>query len=423
MSQKLSVKQIQTVSQRVIQTNAVLQLTAAELEQYIQKEAEENPVLEVIEDEQYTGTFRREESADPEEFWHDPEAETETLREHLLGQITRDLTPRQRRILEYLLDSLDGHGYLRADPAETAQKLGVSLHTVQEMTELIQSLEPAGVGAKDLQECLVLQLERTGIRDEKLYRFIREGLTLLADGKVRQLRMLLQINDEEIAEYTAILRTLDPRPGSPYRPAERNIYIVPDIFVEEGETGWVIRFNGHLFHQVRVREEYRALTRAMKREEKTYVRERMRRVNFLQRSIQQREKMITSLAEYIVQRQMSFFTLGEGNLKSLRMQEAADDLGVHVSSISRAVNGKYLQCEWGIYPLKYFFTQGKGEGPVRTDIQKMIREIIQEEETPLSDSRIAEILKEKGIDTARRTVAKYREKAGIPDVNTRKRNR
>jgi RNA polymerase sigma-54 factor len=164
--------------------------------------------------------------------------------------------------------------------------------------------------------------------------------------------------------------------------------------------------------------------RSLKGEEKAYLKDKIQRVSLLQRSITQREQMITSLTAYVVQRQENFFQRGEGNLTSLRMQDAADILKVHVSTISRAVNGKYLQCEWGIYPLKYFFTQGKEDGPVRTDLRKLIRQMIREEnkEQPLSDSMIERKLKEKGIEIARRTVAKYRKAEGIPDVYKRKIN-
>jgi hypothetical protein len=173
---------------------------------------------------------------------------------------------------------------------------------------------------------------------------------------------------------------------------------------------------------LKARKEAKALER--KGEEKAYLKDKIQRVSLLQRSITQREQMITSLTAYVVQRQENFFQRGEGNLTSLRMQDAADILKVHVSTISRAVNGKYLQCEWGIYPLKYFFTQGKEDGPVRTDLRKLIRQMIREEnkEQPLSDSMIERKLKEKGIEIARRTVAKYRKAEGIPDVYKRKIN-
>lgn len=420
MSQRLTVKQIQTVSTRVIQTNMILQLTGSELETFLHKEAEENPVLELVEDDQYS--YGHTDSEGTEEFWMDPGNE-ETLSDHLLAQVTRELTSRERRTLEYLCSLLDDNGYLKHDPAETAEKLGVSQKTVQEMTALIQSLEPAGVGTADMQECLCIQMERQGVEDPKLYRFVKEGLLLLAEGKTRILRESLGLSEEEISAYLSYVRTLEPRPGSAFRANDRSIYIVPDIYVERDEEGFKIRFNRRLFPGIRIREEYRTLYKSFAKEEKSYVREKMQRINLLQRSIEGREKLITGLGEYILERQQAFFMLGEGNLKSLRMQDAADALHVNVSSISRAVNGKYLECEWGTYPLKYFFTQGKQDQPVRTDIIRMIREIIAEEDknAPLSDAKLTEILKAKGITCARRTVTKYRIRAGIGDTAVRKR--
>lgn len=425
MALEISIKQIQTVSQRVIQTNRILQLTARELEQYIQEESENNPVIEFVEDPGYSGFSQRSGTSEEEngDFWNISDTRI-TVQEHLLSQITQPLSPKERIVLDYLLNSLDDNGYMRADLSETASRLTVSISTVSGMLELIQSLEPEGIGARDLSECLLIQLKRQGYTDEKLLLFVSSCLDLLAENKMRKIREMLRCSDEDIRDYVDIIRTLDPRPGSVFQNQDKGVFIVPDIYVEEGDNGFVIRFNEHLYHRIRVQEEYRSMYRSLKGEEKAYLKDKIQRVSLLQRSIAQREQMITSLTAYVVQRQESFFQRGEGNLTSLRMQDAADILKVHVSTISRAVNGKYLQCEWGIYPLKYFFTQGKEDGPVRTDLRKLIRVMIREEdkEQPLSDSMIERKLKEKGIEIARRTVAKYRKAEGIPDVYKRKIN-
>ncbi len=423
MAQELSIRQIQTVSQRVIQTNRILQLTARELEQFIQQESENNPVIEFAEDPGYSGYSRHAAGTgeEHEDFW-DLSDDGISIRDHLLSQITQPLSPREWPVLEYLIYSLDDNGYLRADLSEAASRLAVNITVVQKMLELIQSLDPEGIGARDLSECLLIQLKRQGYTDEKLFLFVRSGLGLLAENRMRKLREMLGCNDEEIREYVGIIRTLDPRPGSAFQNQDRGVFIVPDIYVEEGDSGFEIRFNEHLYHSIRVQEEYRSMYRSLKGEEKAYLKDKIQRVSLLQRSIAQREQMITSLTGYVVKRQEDFFRKGEGNLSSLRMQEAADELKVNVSTVSRAVNGKYLQCSWGIYPLKYFFVQGVEDGPVRTDLRKLIRQMIREEdgEHPLSDSMIEKKLKEQGISIARRTVAKYREAEGIPDVYKRK---
>ena len=313
-------------------------------------------------------------------------------------------------------------GYLIEDPAEIAEQTGMKPAMVQKMITLIQSLEPAGVGAGDMKECLLIQVRRRGNEDEKLERFIREGLDLYAQGKTGLLQNLLSISREEIQEYISQIRELNPRPGAGFSHGEKTTYLIPDIYIEKTENGFEIIFNPHLYHQIRVSEEYRQLYKSMPKEEKQYLRERIQRANFLQHSITQRETMITSLARLILNKQEEFFRDPEGSLHSLRMQDAADELHVHVSTISRTVRGKYLQCERGIFPLKYFFVQGISEGqPVRTDIRQAIAGMIAEEDKkkPLSDQKITEQLLSQGIRISRRTVAKYRSELGIPDKSKR----
>ncbi len=422
MEQKLEFKQIQTISQRVIQTNRILQLTSKQLDEYILEESETNPVIEIIEDPEYSGYSRRKQAeSTPDDYLSDDD-DRESLRDYLLGQITTPFSDNEQWLLEYLVDSLDDNGYLKEDPAEIAEQTGMKPAMVQKMITLIQSLEPAGVGAGDMKECLLIQLRRRGNEDKKLERFIREGLDLYAQGKIGQLQNLLSISREEIQEYISQIRELNPRPGAGFSHGEKTTYLIPDIYIEKTEKGFEIIFNPHLYHQIRVSEEYRQLYKSMPKEEKQYLRERIQRANFLQHSIIQRETMITSLARLILGKQEEFFRNPEGGLHSLRMQDAADELHVHVSTISRTVRGKYLQCERGIFPLKYFFVQGiSDDQPVRTDIRQIIAGIVAEEnkKKPLSDQKITEQLLSQGIRISRRTVAKYRTELGIPDKSKR----
>ena len=421
MEQKLEIKQIQTTSQRIIQTNRILQLTSRQLDEYILEESEANPVIEIVEDPEYSGHSRKTQADNtPEDYLSDDDEES--LRDYLLGQITTSFSDNEQWLLEYLVDSLDDNGYLKEDPAEIAEQTGMKPAAVQKMITLIQSLEPAGVGAKGMKECLLLQLQRRGNTDLKLERFILDGLDLYAQGKMGQLQNLLSVTREEILEYISQIRELNPRPGAGFSHGEKTTYLIPDIYIEKTEKGFEITFNPHLYHQIRVSEEYRQLYKSVPKEEKQYLRDRIQRASFLQHSINQREMMITSLAKLILNRQEEFFLDPEGVLHSLRMQDAADELHVHVSTISRTVRGKYLQCERGIFPLKYFFVQGISEDqPVRTDIRQTIANLIAEEDKkkPLSDQKITEQLLSQGIRISRRTVAKYRTELGIPDKSKR----
>ena len=227
MEQKLEIKQIQTTSQRIIQTNKILQLNSKQLEEYIREESEINPVIEIIEDPEYSGYSRKKADSNPEEYLTDDD-NRESLRDHLLGQITGSFTDNEQWLLEYLADSLDDYGYLKEEPAEIAEQTGMKPVTVQKMIALIQSLEPAGVGAKDMKECLILQLRRRGIRDDQLERFIRDGLELFAQGKTRQLQEQLHISNEEMTEYITLIRQLNPRPGADFTRGEKTTYLIPD---------------------------------------------------------------------------------------------------------------------------------------------------------------------------------------------------
>lgn len=423
MAQELSVRQIQTTSQRVIQTNRLLQMSASELDVFLQNESETNPLLEFIEDPEYHSRRRQTNHDAVSDDIPDTES-GEQLSDYLNAQIMQTLSAREQFALNFLISSIDHNGYLNINIPETAAFLNVRQDIILRLIRLIRSLEPAGIGASDLAECLEIQLKRQEYDDPKLYLFVRKGLPLLAENKIRKLRELLACDDEDIREYVSVIRSLNPRPGSGFISHEKEIPIIPDIIIDQTDTGFEVRFNTHLYRQIRIQEEYRSMYRSAGSEEKAYMKDKMQRIRLMQRSIAQREQLLNGLAELILSRQIDFFTLGEGHLSSLRMQEAADDLHVHVSTISRAVSGKYLQCEHGIYPLKYFFVQGKENQPVRTDIRSLIVSMIREEDpyNPLSDDEISRRLNTVNITAARRTVAKYRTASGIPGCRVRKKH-
>ncbi|GMG84893.1 RNA polymerase factor sigma-54 [Paralimibaculum aggregatum] len=351
----------------------------------------------------------------------------DTLREHLLAQL--GLMRAEAPVLalaRLLVEELDEAGYLRTDLAQLAERLGTGPAALEAALALVQRCEPAGVGARDLGECLALQLAERDRLDPAMQRLLGH-LDLLARGQVEKLCKLCAVDAEDLADMLADIRRLDPRPGRGFGEAEPET-VIPDVFVRPtGWGGWSVELNAEALPRVLIDRRYAAeLARggAQTREFLTACREN---ANWLVKSLDQRARTILKVAQEIVRHQEGFFEKGPAGLKPLSLKMVADAIKMHESTVSRVTSNKYMATERGIVELKFFFTNavgGGGEGDAHSaeSIRTRLRALVAAETagTVLSDDRIVEILQGEGIEIARRTVAKYRNAMGIPSSVARR---
>ncbi len=355
---------------------------------------------------------------------------SETLAEHLLRQLNTSLaTERERRIGGVIIGDIDSNGYL-AEPLESiARQAGVEIGEAEAVLALIQSFHPPGVGARDLQECLLLQVRGRENPDPLAPEIIRRFLEDLSNHRYPQIAQALQVTPEEVQRAAEFIATLNPKPGMVFDPGQ-TAYITPDVFLEkdEEEDDYRIVFNRDYTPRLRISPRYRKLLSDPGTPEKTreYVREKLRGGLWLIRNISLRRQTLQRITEEIVRRQKDFFDRGLAHLRPLKMVEVAEAVGIHESTVSRAVANKYLQSPRGILPLRFFFTGSTttsgGEEIAAPRLKQMLEEMIGKEDprSPLSDRELAARLAERGITIARRTVAKYRNSLKIPSAHRRK---
>lgn len=449
----LRVKQNQAMSQRMLQSVRILQMTAQELESYVDELALENPALDVehpaeesidayqqtyaVQEQDRYLTLRQNNDDDtPKESWNFSTNQDETLREYLLSQLDlRRFSRRDALILAYLLENLDGRGYLTEDSGFVASQFHVDAEEVEQMIHLLQSLEPAGVCARSLEECLMLQLSSAGLLDGTLERIISECLELVAKSKYAAIAAKLGISPAAAAKYSALIRTLDPKPGSHFYHQDDAHYIVPDVHIFRTGDHFIISLSGTGSPAVAVNSYYQKLCAGTDDQEtRTYLQEKIKQVQWLRQCIDQRQSTLRRVAEEIFKRQTAFFMQGPSQLQPMKMSEVAASIEVHESTVSRTIDKKYLQCDYGVFPMSAFFRRratARDRRSVAMDeqsftsdaVKRMLQEIIQTEppQKPFSDRILCEKLQEKGVTISRRTVAKYREEAGVPDASGRKR--
>jgi RNA polymerase sigma-54 factor len=290
---------------------------------------------------------------------------------------------------------------------------------------VVQRLDPCGVGARDLRECLLLQL---GEGDEIEHRIVRRCLPDFLENRLPRIATTLEMSLDDVNEGVALLRTLDPQPGRRFEPGDPQ-QIRPEIFVDEIDGRYTVRIEEGSVPRMRVSPDCATLLQegAQNPQVLDYVRKKMESARWLLHAVEQRNRTIRDIAQAIVDHQHQFFRRGPGHLEALTMQTIADLVGVHISTVSRAANGKYIETPYGSMELRRFFTGGveRADGGIesRDNVCGVIREIVSDEDArrPLSDSQLTRRLQERGIDIARRTVSKYRERAGIPQARLRKR--
>ena len=351
-----------------------------------------------------------------------------SLRAHLLAQLGQSRAePPVLLLARLLVEELDEHGLLRTGLAEIAARLGAAPEQVEAALALVQGCEPTGVGARDLAECLALQLAERDRLDPAMRRLV-DNLDLVERGERRRLRALCGVDEEDFADMLAELRTLDPRPCARFQ-AERAETLIPDVFLRRAPGGtWEIELNPETLPRVLVDNRYAAQLAAARggagREARAFVSDCRASANWLKRSLDQRARSILTVATEIVRQQDRFFAEGIAGLKPLTLRMVAEAVGLHESTASRVTSNKYIATERGIFELKFFFTNAVGsEGRAATAVRHRIRAMINAEAPGriLSDDMIVVQLQEDGIDIARRTVAKYRRVLGLPSSVERRR--
>ncbi len=374
---------------------------------------------------------------DDDESFESQRASPPNLREHLRAQLV--LVKESAGILQLvhaLIDSLDEHGFLSVTKLDIDDLLakggnddGIPDEIWDTALGILQSLDPAGVGASDLRECLLLQLKhRPNNGDTKLARrIVSEALEHLGKRDYARIKKLLDIDDIDLKDAHAVIRTLTPRPGAPFADISASL-MVPDVIVRRSKRKWIVELNSVAVPRLSVNNVYADMLHRQKEGRSTPLSTQLQEARWLVKNVAQRFDTILRVSSEIVERQQAFFDHGEVAMRPLVLREVADALGLHESTVSRVTTQKYLSCMRGSFELKYFFgshvATDAGGAASSTAIRAMIKTLISEEDThePLTDSRIAELLGDQGIIVARRTVAKYRELQNIAPVNLRRRS-
>lgn len=456
LGQNLS--QQQRLSPQLQQSLNILQAPVFELRQMVEQEMQQNPVLEMespeisledstsesdLNDDGFDEEFSRLSAMDEEwrdylqqsasrsprtsedeekrQFLFDSLTSPTTLQDHLIQQLSMaDCTREVRALAEMLIGSLDDRGFLQAPLGDISLQQRLPLLDLQAAAAIIQSLDPPGVGAENLRECLLLQLARQGREHSLESRIVAGYLDDLARRRFPQVARKLSVPLSEISRAAEHIATLNPRPASAFSQAPQQ-YISPDVHVERSNGSYHITLNDEQLPRLRISNLYKDLmSNAASREEvRGYIRDKIRSGKFLIRSIQQRQQTIQRIAEEIVARQQDFFDQGPAQLKPMNMSQVADVVGVHETTVSRAISGKYIATPHGVYELRYFFTSGvdteSGVQVSNTSVKSTLAEIVKSEDPshPWSDEDLVRQLALQGVKLARRTVAKYREELNI----------
>src|SRR5438067_2705600 len=461
MQQRQSLALQQVLSPQLQQSLLILQTPLLELRNLVQQEMETNPVLEELPedsganerseaeasaDENFRDEFEKLASLDEE--WRDYMAQSasssfdgrrgskeadekrqflfdsipvqETLQQNLVAQLNQTvLSADDRKAAELIIGNIDDDGFLQSTPEEMALNSGIPQNDFERMLRLIQSFYPAGVGARDLRECLLIQLQ--GKEHSFEYRMVSEHMDDLGRHRFPEIARRMAISVEDVQRAADNIARLNPRPGQVFAAAPQN-YVLPDVIVEKVDGEYQISFNNEQIPHLRISNLYKDIIASgdsQSSDAKDYIRDKIRSGKFLIRSIHQRQQTIINIAQQIVSRQRDFIEHGPSHLKPMTMAEVAEAVGVHETTVSRAVSGKYMATPQGVFEMKYFFTGGyqtaTGESLSNTSVKQAILDLVKHESgsAPLSDHEIVEILSERGIPIARRTVAKYRSDLNI----------
>lgn len=458
MDLKLQVKQTQTLSQRMIQSAEILQMTSQELNTYINELALENPVIDIVEpptaqeqresieqqewlnsfNEENYYLYQRQNNDDDYDFkssWNINTDDGETLQDYLWSQlITENFTDQETEIIKFMLECLDNKGYLEESIETIASYFGTDTKLVEDLLSDLQALDPSGVCARSLEECLKLQLERRNMLTPVLESIIDNCLEMVAKNQIPAIARKLRLSPAETAGYCQIIKSLNPKPGVSFSSRDQLRYIIPDVTIVKFKDHFDILLNESMYPTIELNSYYRQMNQNPESSElKEYLGNKIRQAEWVKQCVTQRGKTLMQVSRAILEHQEEFFTFGPAHLSPLRLADIAQELDIHESTVSRAVSKKYLQCSWGVYPMNYFFSrsvavqessgnENGAQSVTAADIKRVLREIIEEEnkKKPYSDRLLGEKLAERGISISRRTVAKYREDEGIADASGRK---
>lgn len=459
------VAQQQVLSPQMQQSLQLLQAPVAELRQLVASELASNPVLEEdasdpdrphVEDpsgkipgegneERTTFSLQDEwrdylpqssssttwSAADEERrnFLFESRVSRPTLRDFILQQAA-GFSEEELPLVELIAGSLDEDGYLRTPLEELSRGSGFSERQLERVLEKIRSFEPSGVGARDLADCLLLQLARKGEGNGLAARIISHHLQQLGRHRYEEIAKELRVSAQDVTAAARLIASLEPKPGRPFAESDEQ-GVIPDLIVvpEAGSGGgFLLRLNDEELPRLKINNEYKELLAGRGENEETllYLREKVRGARFFIRSLEQRQQTLLAIGNQIVSRQQEFFRHGAVALKPLIMAQVADAVGVHVTTVSRAVSGKYMETPQGIFEMRYFFTPGfqnsDGSAVSNETVKAAIREMVDGEtaRSPLSDQEIVDALEGRGLKVARRTIAKYREQLGILPSHLRK---
>jgi RNA polymerase sigma-54 factor len=464
----MSLKLQQKLSFQMIQSLKLLQVNTLQLEQLLKTELEMNPVLETgeeqeadqeVEEKEYEekndaakdeelevaedkvdwdeyleegfdmGSSLQDETDHNKEYYEPTQVSQMTLEEHLENQLSEKKIPeRQRLLVQFLIGSLDSDGYLRIGAEEIANVTGTGAAEVLEALQIIWNMDPPGIGARDLQECLRLQLRRKTTDCALAIRIIDEAWELFEKWKIPEIAKQFNVDMSDVQRAVDTIKTLHPKPGSLIS-GDKTTTIVPDLIVENVDGEFIVMINDRQTPMLHINKSYaKMLSRGslVRKEVKNYVREKLNSAAWLVRSIEQRRTTMLKVMYAIIERQKSFFEKGPPNLGPLKLQDIADMIGMHVSTVSRVTSNKYVQTLYGIFELKYFFPESMGQDALGDDIssetiKSRIRELVENENArkPLSDQKISDILSRENFKVARRTVAKYREQLKLVPARLR----
>jgi RNA polymerase sigma-54 factor len=437
-----------------------LQAPALELQSLVQQEIEINPVLEESpdegkpetdaddwdkqiqelrqKDEEWREYFSQSntpaapynpEAAERRQFLFDSQVEAPHLSDHLTRQLTLTTSnPDMLRVGEEIIGNIDDAGFLKVQLVEVAQSARVEYDVAQATLDLIQSFDPVGVAARDLRECLLIQIKRLGKSEEIEAQVVGNYLAELGRKKYQDIARAMKVPLERVQAAAQFIATLQPRPGSCFSSDDKQNIVQAELSVQKVGDEWTVVMNDDPVPRLRISDTYKDLLVNNGHDAglREYLKEKIRAGKFLIKCLHQRQTTIFNIATEIVKRQRGFFDEGVAHLKPLTMNQVAEVVGVHETTVSRAIANKYVQTPYGLFDLKYFFTPGyqtaSGEVMSNTSVKDAIQDLISRESAtkPLSDQEIVKILSERGIPLARRTVAKYRSELGLLPSNLRR---
>lgn len=449
MNFDLSLQQTQKLimTQQLQMAIKILQLPSMELNEYVQGQLVENPILEANPAEKssdevkidWTEVAKKYEYEDYDDRYQEEDenvsplnfiSNVTTLRDYLLLQFHLVMKDKlDTEIGDYLIENIDSAGYLRISSEDAAKYFNVDEEKVESLVRIIQTFDPPGIGARSIEECLIIQLREKGMLSELLETIVRKYLNEIGENRFNVIAKELSITPKEAQAAGDIIRSLEPKPGRGFADNSEIKYIIPDVVIEKISEKYVVVLNERSTPRLTINPYYRDVLKNGSKDEETreYIKRKLDSAAWLIKSIEQRRTTIYNVVTAIVSFQNEFLERGIEFLKPLTLKEVAEQIGVHESTVSRAINGKYVQTPRGIFPLKFFFTRGLdasyGDNVSSESIKKSIREIVNGEDSgkPLSDQKITDCLNRDGINISRRTVAKYREEMGIPSTSKRKR--